>query len=202
MDVKIASVLIGVCLGWFLGQLTTLTKHYFLRKQKKDAIYTELSDLSAWLDRYIKTSEYNILLTMKGKIATNLPTKLHAFIINEYFPVICAHLPRGARLGITECISQIENLNDISNQIAALLEKPSEIKNQELINRYTSMFCSAFETKWKVDFLLENKDGDLNKLSGAAKEISSKLKVSLKEIKKKAGDKSVSDIQFDYYEKE
>lgn len=198
MDIKIISVLVGVCLGWFLSQFTELVKLKVARKKKIEAIYTELRDISDWLARHMETSKHSILLAMNKKIATNIPSKIHKFLIDEYFHEVCAYLPRGARLGITDCYSQIENLNEISNQIGNLLEKPSEINNQHFIDKHTSMFCNAFETKFKIDFLMQNRDGDMQKLK--ANKISEQLKIKLQEIKDEAGCKSVEEICMDYYD--
>jgi hypothetical protein len=202
MDLKITSVLIGVILGWLLSQLTDFAKSRIDRKRKIKAIYIELEDISAWLSRLMYSSKQSIMLALNKKITTNAPTQLHKFLLDEYFSEICIYLPRDARLGLVDCYSQIENINEIVKQIVGLLENPSQVKSQDVVKKYTSLYCCVFESKFKVDFLIKNRDGDIRKLKGAALKLSEELKIELDEIFKEAQAKDAVKINMDYYSEE
>lgn len=198
MDIKIQSVLIGLVVGWLLSQATEIYKKWYDRKRKIKAIYTELDDLSAWLQRHLLTAKLCIQLAANKKTVTNLPAHLHKFLLDEYFHEVCIYLPRDARLGLTECISQINYLNNINDELAELLKKPSLVDNNDFITKYQSLYSITKETKFKIDFLLSNRDGDLRKLQGAAAKIRSEIQADLANIMKEAKEKSAETIQNAY----
>ncbi len=202
MDAKIQSVLLGVAVGWLLSQGTDFVKSRLQRRRKIKAIYVELSDLSAWLERHLFTAKYCIQLAHHKKIVTNIPTQLHKFLLDEYFHEICLYLPRGARLGFTECISQVSYFNGILDEISELLKTPTTIDNRIFISKYQSLYSVCKETKFKVDFLIENPDGDMSKLRGAAKRLATEINDELKNIVIDAKNSSPEELKKEHLEED
>lgn len=200
MDIKIQSVLIGIIVGWLLSHATDYVKKRIERKRKINAIFIELADLSDWLNRMLLTSKYSIQLAVNRKLVTNVPAKLHKFLLNEYFHEICIFIPRGARLGITDCYGQIDYLNELIAQLESMLENPSKVDNKEFLIKQKSLYSTASEIKFKIDFLIENKDGDMKKLKGAATLLSEKINNELTAIVTEANKLSTDEINEQYYD--
>lgn len=202
MDIKIKSVLIGIAVGWLLSQGTELIKSRLVRRRKIKAIYVELADLSAWLHRHLLTAKLCIQLAVNRKIVTNIPTHLQKFLLDEYFHEICIYLPRGARLGLTECISQISYFNSTLEEISELLKSPSTVDNRDFIAKYQSLYSVCKETKFKIDFLLQNRDGDLAKLHGAAEKLAKDTHDELQAIINEAKSTSPEKLEKAHYSEE
>ena len=195
MDVRIQSVLIGIIVGWILSQLTDLVKQKIERKQKIKAVYSELEDLSRWLASLIDTSKLSLQLAIKKAIVTTIPAKLNKLILDEYFHEICMYLPRDARFGITDCYSQIEVLNRLIEKLDIMLETPSTVSNRDIANKCQGIFVNAMNTKFKVDYLVTNEDGDMHKLKGTADKLSKQIENELEILVEEARNSTSEELQ-------
>ncbi len=199
MDVKIKSVLIGIFVGWLLSQATDVIKNRYERKRKIKAIYTELADLSKWLDRMLLTTKMTMQLALLKSIVTNVPPKLHKFLLDEYFHEICVYLPREARIGITDCYGHIDVINTLITQVEVILDDPTKISNKELIMKSEAIYVNAAEAKFKIDFLIKNKSGDFELLKGVASELSGNITKELLSIRDEALNSTAEELNAKYY---
>ena len=186
MDDKIKSVLIGIAVGWVLSQLTDVIKRYLDKRKKIKAIYVELSDLSAWLDRMLQTTKHSMQLVLVEDRVTGIPAKLHTYLFDEYFHEVCIDLPRGARFGIVDAHATISHINKLIDHYTDLLDESTEITNIGILNKTEDIFVNATHAKFTIDFLLENRKGDLELLKGKALELEVQIKNELTDIKSEA----------------
>ncbi|MFP2769377.1 hypothetical protein [Oceanisphaera sp. KMM 10153] len=199
MDVKIVSALIGVSLGWLLSQLTDLTKDKRRKRKVVESIYTELSDVNAWLVRMLHQTKYSLQLIVLSQEVTSVPGRIHTFIFDEHFHEICMDLSRSARIGLTDTYDSIKTINELINQLKELIDNQSGSNNKKLCKKFEAIYCIAYATEFKTRYLLNNRSGSMGDLAGVAIELDKKLHEELVAIVKEAKEMDLDEVKSKYY---
>jgi len=199
MDVSIISALIGVGLGWLLSQLTDLIKEKRKKGVMVDSVYTELSDINAWLIRMLRQTKYALQLIVLRQRVTSIPGRVHTFIFDEHFHEICMDLSRDARVGLTDSYDSIKTINELIDQLKELIDDQSEDSNQKLCQKFEAIHCVAYDTEFKTRYLLNNRNGSMNDLAGVAIQLDQRLNDELDSIVKEAKEIGVDRVKSNFY---
>lgn len=185
MDSKIIAVLVGIFVGWLLGQFTELFKEKRERKIKIKAIEVEISNLNDWLIRMSHTMRYMIQLIELEEPIGSMPQKLYPFMLKEYFPQVCMYIPREARIGITDLYASIGTINDTLDHLDEFFVK-SDDSSQGFNEIALALYAQVLNTQFKCAFLKENPDGSFEKLNKAASELDSNISKNIIDAKAEA----------------
>lgn len=185
MDSKVTATLLGIVLGWCLSQGTEFFKSWRTRNKKINAIRTEIADLNDWLIRMSHSVLYIIQIIELKQPIDSLPQKLYPFLIKEHFHEICMHIPREARIGITDLYASIE---DINRSLSLLNEhfESNEVLGKRRYNIIISLYGQVYSTQQKCNFLKCNPDGSFEKLKKHQDSILNAHSVNISEAKKEA----------------
>ncbi|TOQ70804.1 hypothetical protein [Vibrio parahaemolyticus] len=182
MEEKVAAALIGVVVGWIISQFTEVIKDRRNRRKKIEAVYTEATDIEAWLSRMLKQTEYSLQLALLKEQVTSVPSDLHVFMFEEHFHEICMHMPRDIRIGFTDYYGSVVHINQIIEQIKNIIDSDCE-NNEKLIIKLEALYSMVFSTRFKINTLLHMKSGDMSKLKGAAKKLDQESVESLLKVR-------------------
>lgn len=163
MDSKVTATLIGITLGWLLSQLTELVKKRAEQHKKIKAIQTEISDLNDWLIRMKESVLHTIQLIELKQPLTELPHKLYSFIIKEHFHEVCMHIPREARIGITEIYASINAINQMITELDQYCSDNGSL-DQKRYDSIMSLYIQVSHTQRTCKFLKNHPDGSFEKL--------------------------------------
>lgn len=199
MDVNIVSALIGVGLGWLLSQLTDLIKEKRRKGKVVNSVYTELSDINAWLVRMLRQTKYALQLMVLDQRVSSIPGKIHTFIFDEHFHEICMELSRDARIGLTDSYDSIKTINELIDQLKELIDNQTENANQKLCQKFEAIYCVAFDAEFKTRYLLNNRNGRMSDLSGVAVELDKRINDELESIIKEANEIGVEGVRSNFY---
>jgi len=199
MDVSIISALIGVGLGWLLSQFTDIIKDKRRKSKVIDSVYTELSDINAWLISMLRQTKYSLQLIVLSQRVSSIPGKIHTFIFDEHFHEICMELSRDARIGLTDSYDSINTINELIDQLKELIDNQSESSNKKLCQKIEAVYSVAFDTEFKTRYLINNRNGKMSDLSGVAAELDQKLNDEISFIVKEAREIGVDGIKSKFY---
>lgn len=199
MDVNIASALVGVGVGWLLSQLTDLAKDTRLKKQKIDSIYIELSDVNAWLERTLKQCKYALQLIVLNQPINSIPAKIHTFIFDEHFHEICINIPRDSRIGLTDSYDCIKNINELIDQLKVLIDSHNDDKIKKICQKFEAIYSVAFETRFKINYLINNKNCNMKDLKGVAFKLDKQLNDEIMAIVQEAKELGLENVKSNFY---
>ncbi|MBD3633566.1 MAG: hypothetical protein HUJ23_01495 [Methylophaga sp.] len=200
MDVTIIATLVGVGAGWLLSQLTENIKEKKYRKKKIQALYIELSDNNAWLQRVVKEAKFSLQLLVLGQKIDSRPGNVYTFIFEENFHEVCWYLPRGVRLGFTDYFNSIKTINELISDIKPLIACDDQEQLEKLGSKFEEIYSEAFKTHAKSGYLLKNHNANLENLRGMAVKLEERLEEELNAIAPEARSLGVERVKSLYYE--
>ena len=153
--------LVGVVLGWMLGQVTELLKDVHGRKKKLKMVYMELSGLKEWIELLLKRCRLSLQLSSLGKRAFGSPNKLYAPLLEKYYSDIYMDLHSDSRQGLTNVS---DSINFINGRIESLKEKLDA--GDMTIDHYATIveviFRSAYSCLKMIELLQKMDRGELS----------------------------------------
>lgn len=200
MDIKILAVLLGVGIGWALSQLTDYVKENLRRRQKIAAIYTELADVNAWLERMLKQVKYALQLIVLDQQVTGIPGRINKFIFDEYFHEICMYLSRDARIGLTDTYESIDVINELIDQIKGIIDNQIDNPSKRLCQKFEAIYSVAFEARFKTRFLYHNRKARMDELKGVAKKLDIQLQEELDSFAHEAKELGLEGVTSSFYD--
>jgi hypothetical protein len=199
MDITIVSVLIGVGVGWLLSQLTDIAKEKRLKNRKIESIYTEASDINAWVERMLKQAKYALQLMVLNERVTSIPGRIHTFIFDEHFHEICMDISRDSRIGLTDTYDSVKTINELIDQLKGLIDQENESQVKKLCQKFEAIYTIAFDVRFKTNYLINNRKGNMGDLKGVAIEMDKQLHNELTSIVKEAKEIGLEGVNSKFY---
>ncbi|SFM70952.1 hypothetical protein [Marinobacter zhejiangensis] len=137
---KSTVTLLGVVVGWLLGQGSELLRSHLKNRKLVGALNAELKDLQAHLEKSMERCAKSIN-TDDAPRATIWPHAITHPIYTQYYPEICLHITSDQRLSINSIYGHIATFN----QRLAGDYAPQAIKR--------GLFLAYVDAKWAYELI-------------------------------------------------
>ena len=141
--------LIGVALGWLLGQGSELARRYLDQRRLRQAAWTEVDDVSRWLENMDAHIRFDVQQITLGVVPDSVPTEVTNYVFATHAPTILTSMSHERRTLLLEVHAQIANLNE------QLVELRQHLANKNL-DAYLTKLKVVFHIAREIRFMILN----------------------------------------------
>lgn len=156
--------LVGVIVGWLLGQGTAIARDWRSSRKFQAGLLTELEDIRDELRRVTLFYARQLqVLGLRG-IEPTYPSPIHNLFFTHYYKDVFGKLNREQRLSYQTTHSAIESLNrggeELGQYLAGLRDRKTRMPPagdlDDWGNRVKVLYMAARTATWHVDYHLTN----------------------------------------------
>ena len=159
MSAELILPLVGVILGWILGEGTHWLREVFRRRRLRKALLVELEDLGSWLDRARRENETALRATANLKLPASLSLAIPTHVYDKYFAEISPWLSRSERFSYASIFGLVREINGRYAQAGEWISESTEdnFRIREVHRALVSAYENTETARWQVQYHLRNK---------------------------------------------